>query len=93
VPDSEGAHIARLDERVEGVRQDLAEVVAEMAKTRKRLHDLEGIAQAFMDVQRDNRRKEADQYRKLVIWLQIVAVLVAIAAIIVPVVVLVTIGK
>lgn len=92
MPDSEGAHIARLEERVQGVREDVAELVAEVQRHRKRLHDLEGIAQAYMDTQKVHRQREAQQYRRLGIQIQVLTVVVALAAIVAPIVTAVTLG-
>lgn len=87
MPDSEGAHIARLEERVAGVREDLAGIVEEAKRTRTRLHNLEGFTQAYLDAQKMNREAERKQYRQLMTRLQILAVVVAVAGIVVPVVV------
>ena len=86
VPESEGAHLARLEERVEGIRSDLGEINAELARTRKRLHDVEGVTQAFMDMQNVNRQKEARQYRRLGVQIQVLTIVVALAAIVAPIV-------
>lgn len=36
-----------------------------MDRSRLRLHNLEGFAQAYLDIQRENRRQEDRQYRRL----------------------------
>ena len=80
-----------MEERVEGVREDLAALLAEVQRNRKRLHDLEGIAQAFMDTQQVNRQREAQQYRRLGVQIQVLTVVVALAAIVAPIVTALTI--
>ena len=93
MPESEGAHIARLEERITGVREDLVDLMAELNSARRRLHDLEGIAGAFSDAQRIARQREEAQYRRLRFTISILAVVVAIAAIVVPLVEAVVLGK
>lgn len=93
MPDSEGARIARLEERVAGVREDLGELVAEQLRHRTRLHNLEGICATFLDQQRENRRSEARQYRRLEVRMQVLTIAVAIGAIFAPIVVAVLTGK
>lgn len=93
MPDSEGARIARLEERVNGVRVDMSELVAEQLRHRTRLHNLEGICATFLDQQRENRRGEARQYRRLELRLQVLTVVIAIAAIATPIVIAIVTGK
>ena len=47
------------------IRGDIADLKNEAARTRDRLHNLEGIASAFVNMQHENRRQEDRQYRKL----------------------------
>lgn len=92
MPDSEGAHIARLEERVQGVREDLASIVSEQQAMRKRLHDVEGVTAAFLDIQKKARQGEAEQYRRLEVRIQVLTVIVGLAAVLAPVVVAVLAG-
>ena len=62
---SDGERIARLEEAVRGVREDVTELVAETNRSRTRLHNPEGFAQAYLDVQRENRRQEKRENEKL----------------------------
>lgn len=93
MPDSEGARIARLEERVAGVREDMTAFVAEQERHRTRLHNLEGICGTFLDQQRENRRMEASQYRRLELRLQVLTVVIAIAAIATPIIIAIVSGK
>ena len=93
MPESEGAHIARLDERISGVRRDVDELVEEQLRHRTRLHNLEGICAAFVDQQQVNRRLEVKQYRRLEIRMQVLTIAIAIGAIIAPIMVAILTGK
>lgn len=93
MPEPEGVKIARLQEQMQGVRDDVTELVEESRRTRTRLHNLEGFAQAYLDTQKANRRLEQRQYRRLESRLHVLTVAIAIAAIIVPIVVAYLHGK
>lgn len=93
MPDSEGARIARLEERVGGVREDIDDIVREQLRHRTRLHNIEGICAAFVDQQKENRRGEARQYRRLEVRMQVLTIAVAIGAIFAPIIVAFVTGK
>jgi hypothetical protein len=82
VPD--GVSIEVLAERLEGLRADVAELAAEQQRNRTRLHNLEGFAAAAIDTQRQNRRSEDRQYKRLETRLQVLTIVIAIAAVVVP---------
>jgi hypothetical protein len=82
-----------LAERIAGVKADVRELSDEQQRQRTRLHNLEGFAAAYLDTQRENRRSEAQQYRRLELRLQALTVVIAIAAIAVPVLVAIMTGK
>lgn len=67
----------------------MLELVEEGKRTRTRLHNLEGFAQAYLDAQKANREAEKKQYRQLQLWVQVLTVMVGIATVVVPVVVVV----
>jgi hypothetical protein len=71
----------------------MTELVAEQLRHRTRLHNLEGICATFLDQQRENRRGEARQYRRLEVRMQVLTIAVAIGAIFAPIVVAVLTGK
>jgi hypothetical protein len=48
-----------------GFEDDVTALNLEVGRHRDRLHKLEGIAGAFVDMQRENRRQEETQYRRL----------------------------
>lgn len=62
---AEGVSNDVLAERIEGVRRDVAELAEEQQRNRARLHNLEGFAAAYLDVQREHRRQEDRQYRRI----------------------------
>jgi hypothetical protein len=69
------ARLARLEEQIKGVREDVAEMHGEIERGRTRLHSLEGFAQAYLEAQKINRRREEAQYRKLGRWVGVGTVL------------------
>lgn len=71
----------------------MTELVAEQMRHRTRLHQLEGICGTFVDQQRENRRSEVQQYRRLELRLQVLTVVIAIAAIATPILIAVLTGK
>lgn len=71
----------------------MTELMAEQLRHRTRLHQLEGICGTFLDQQRENRRTEANQYRRLELRLQVLTVVIAIAAIATPIVIAFITGK
>lgn len=91
--ESDGVAIARLQEQIQGVREDVAAIVDEQRRTRTRLHNLEGMAQAYADTQKVTRRREEAQYRRLELRLQVLTVVIGVAAIIAPVLTVVALGK
>ncbi len=59
------------------IRDDVTEVKQEAARTRDRLHKLEGVSALFVETQKENRRKEDAQYRRLTAHLQMMGLLFA----------------
>lgn len=93
MPEREGVSNDVLAERIEGVRRDVSELAEEQKRARTRLHNLEGFAAAYLDQQRANRRGEERQYRRLELRLQVLTAVIAVAAIVVPILVAVVTGK
>lgn len=90
---SQGVSNEVLAERIEGIKQDVSDLADETKRNRTRLHNLEGFAAAYLDTQRANRRAEDRQYRRLELRLQVLTVVIAVAAVIVPIVVAYLHGK
>ena len=78
--------VAVLAERIKGIRSDVSELVDEQHRMRTRLHNLEGFAAAYLDQQRANRRGEERQYRRIELRVQVLTFVVAVAAIVVPII-------
>lgn len=91
--EGEGVAIARLQEQLRALASDVAELVTEVEKARQRLHKLEGTTALFLNAQQDARRKEAEQYRKLGVRIQVLTVVVGLAAILAPIVSVILTGK
>lgn len=89
----EGVSTDVLAERLEGLRDDVSAIADEQRRTRDRLHNLEGFAAAYLSVQRENRRSEARQYQRLELRLQVLTIVVAVGAIVVPLLVAFATGK
>lgn len=66
------------------MRDDMAELKGETLRTRKRLHDLEGVASTLVDQEKvrvELNRKQQDAMK----WrLQVLTAVVAIAAVVTP---------
>lgn len=90
---SEGERLASLQQMVLDHRQEVVEVKVELGLIRRRLHDLEGFAAAFLAVQKENRRSEATQYRHLEVRIQLLTLTVAVAAVVTTIATAVLIGR
>lgn len=87
MPEREGVSNGVLAERLEGVRRDVNELADEVKRNRTRLHNLEGFAAAYLDQQRANRRGEERQYRRLEVRVQVLTLVVGLAAVVSPILV------
>ena len=76
--------IATLEAILPEIRDDVREIRAETSRTRKRLHSLEGISSSFLAWQKDAREKEKEQYRRLGVRIQVLTLVVGLAAVVVP---------
>lgn len=72
--------IARLEEKVQGVIDDVRELNGIRKEDHHRLRGVEASVSALLDVQREARKQEQHQYQRLVLWLQVAAVIGAIFA-------------
>ena len=78
------ARLARLEEQVSGLREDASDVKGEMQRTRKRLHDLEGLAGTLVDQERARIQATRAQQEAMRVRLQVLTVVVACAALFEP---------
>jgi hypothetical protein len=90
---AEGERLATVEAVLRELRRDMTELKEETQRTRVRLHNVEGIAGAFVDAQRENRRKEAEQYQRLGFRIQVLTVVVGLAAVLAPIASVLLIGK
>lgn len=82
VPD--GERLARLEEQVRGVREDMTELTQETQRTRRRLHDLEGIAGALVDTNTARHNEAVKRDKRMGIRIQALTAVVAGAALFEP---------
>jgi len=91
--DTDAAEVARLQEQMREVREDVGDLIAEERRTRTRLHNLEGLAQGLVDVQKQRRRDEQRREKKIARRLNLILVCASVAAVISPLVVAILTGK
>jgi hypothetical protein len=90
---SDGERLATVEAVLQELREDVNELRNESLRARTRLHDLESVAGAFLDMQKDNRRKEDAQYQRLGVRIQLVGLALTLAAILSPIVAVLLVGK
>ena len=84
MPETDGVAIARLQEQVKGLREDMQDFSNESGRTRTRLHNLEGAVQAFADVQKRAKQDTENRQRRIEVRMEVLSVLVGVAAIAIP---------
>lgn len=77
--DERGVTLGVLIERLEGVRQDVAELRAQRADDHHRLRSLEASVGKMLDAQKAARDSEARQYRRVANAIQFGGLLMAAA--------------
>ncbi len=87
------ARLAKVEAVLLEVREDVAEIKMEALRTRDRLHKLEGVSTLFVQTQKESRRSEEAQYQRLGLRIQVLTLVIATAAIVVPVIVILLSGK
>jgi hypothetical protein len=90
---TDGERLATVEAVLQDLRSDVTELRDESLRARARLHNLEGIAGAFLDMQKTNRRAEERQYRKLGVKIQVAGLLLTLAAIVSPILAVLLAGK
>ena len=81
---TDGERLATIEAVILEIRGDVSDLKVEAARTRDRLHNLEGIAGAFVSAQHENRRQEDRQYRRLGTRIGIAGVLLTAAVLLSP---------
>ena len=90
---TEGERLATLETLLWEVRDDVADVKGEVKAARDRLHKLEGTSSAFLNWQKDAREKERAQYHRLGVRIQVLTVVVGLAAVLVPLITVFVTGR
>lgn len=81
---SEGERIATVEEQVRGLRGDVQELTAEQARTRERLHKLEGTTKGMVTEAAVRAQVAAAAAQKTQRWIQVLTAIVALAGIVGP---------
>ena len=81
---TEGERLASVEQQIIDLRGDIADRKHEEERTRKRLHDIEGVMGLLVDQQKRNREQEAKQYRRVELRLQALTIVIAFAALAEP---------
>lgn len=76
---TDGERIATLEEAVRNVVRDVADLDAQTDRTRKRLHDLEGLTGALVEVNRQRELAATKRQRRTEIRVEILTVVVVVA--------------
>ena len=87
------ARLARVEERLEGLREDVAALVLETNRARTRLHDLEGLAGTLVSQERQRNRDTKTHQRRMEWRLQLLMALVALVSVVEPLVFHIATGK
>lgn len=74
-----------MEEQLRGVREDLKELTAEQRRARDRLHKIEGLQAMLVNVNKQRQGETEKRQHRLEWRMQILTVVIAIAAIVVPV--------
>jgi hypothetical protein len=82
---ADGERLATIEQQIRDIRDDVASLTAETLRTRGRLHDLEGMIGQWVSIQKENRRQEDRQYRRLGNHIQLALLLVACVAVLAPI--------
>lgn len=83
---SDGERLATVEAGLAELRSDIAALSSQMDRTRTRLHNLEGFAQAYLDLQRANRRQEKAENEKLATRISLGSLLMAGAMVVLAIV-------
>lgn len=71
---------------MDDLKVDVNAIAEEERRTRKRLHDLEGFASAYLDIQKNARRQEDRQYRRVANAVAIGGLAMAVAMVVLTIV-------
>lgn len=81
---TEGERLATVEAVLHDLRGDVGELKDESKRTRGRLHDLEGVAATLVDQERVRIQVTRSQQESMKVRLQVLTVVVALAALLEP---------
>lgn len=81
---SDRERIASNSAQLAGLREDVRELRQESARTRTRLHNLEGIAGTLVEQEKVRREMAGARQRSLEVRIQVLTVVVGVAAVVSP---------
>ena len=90
---SDVERLATVESVLLDVRDDVRDIRGEIKLNRERIHRIEGVANTFLSWQQEAREGERKQYAKLGLRIQILTVMVGLAAVVAPIVAVLLIGK
>lgn len=80
----EGERVARLEALFGGLRDDVQQLRSEEGRTRKRLHDVEGLLDTLVEQEKVRIRVTRESQRRMRSRLEVLTVVVALAALFEP---------
>ena len=81
---TDGERIARLEVLLSEIRDDVRELKDEESRTRRRLHDAEGVLGMLVEQEKVRRKTTVENQRRVKLRLEILTVVVALAALFEP---------
>ena len=85
--------LAAIEAMMFQVQDDVREIKTEALRLRDRIHKLESTTIAFVQTQKDNRRREEEQYKRLGLRIQWAGIALAIALGAVPILLVILTGR
>lgn len=73
-----GERVATVEQVSRDMQREIDDVKREQERTRKRLHDTEGLLGLLVDQQKQNRAQEARQYRRIEVRMQMLTIVVMV---------------
>lgn len=81
---TERERIAVLETKLDELRTDVQQLTSEERRTRRRLHDLEGVTGLLVDQENARRVATGERQRRLELRIQVLTVVVAVVALAEP---------
>ena len=90
---SDAERLATVESVLLDVRDDVRDIRGDIKLNRDRIHSLEGTANQFLTWQQEAREGERKQYARLGLRIQVLTIIVGLAAIVAPIVSVLLVGK